>query len=948
MLGLVPFGFQLPLSSVVLGALSGITYGLLAVGLVLIYRTSRIINFAQGQMGAFGVAIMGLLGSRYHFPYYLALVPALGAGGAAAGITEVIVIRRLRRAPRVMSIVATLGVGSFLSEFATSLNPAAGNGSTFPSPTGLPIVELGGLRINQAYMAMLVFAPVAVVSLTVFLRRSRFGLGIRCASANPEAARMAGISANNMSSLAWVLGGILSALTAVLVVPASGFTSITSFGPSLLLLALAAGVIARMHSLPLAFGAGAAIGIVQQLVLFNYPNSQGLPDVVLYVVILAALLLRRVARGRDEEKGSWAAVASWRPLSATVARLPEVRALRWTVAIGAVALAVILPALVSNATAVILTTIVAFAIVGLSVGIGTGLSGQLSLGQFAVAATGAVVSFQVSQRAPFPVALICAALAGAAVSLIIGSPALRLKGLMLTVTTLGFALMASDWGLSQSWSLGQGVLPRHPVLLGHRLNTGKSYYYVALAVFLLALLVAWNTRRLGLGRALRAVRDNEDNARAFTVSASRLKIQGFILAGLIAGLGGAVYGYLLSDVDATAFPVQSSIDVVVMTVIGGTSMLIGPLLGAFYITGLPQFFPLSSGGIAATQLGWLILILYLPGGISQGIEPLRARYVSWASARHGLDAGAEAPARSEALKTGLSGVIRPRQSRSPASAPLLEARDLRKAFGGVVAVQDVSLSVRKGEIVGLIGPNGAGKTTTFELLSGFTRPDQGRVIFDGIDVSSMRPEQRGRLGLIRSFQDAALFPTMTVAETVQLAFEPHIRTTFFSSVLGMGGTERQRREKAGDLINMMGLAPYRTKQIDELSTGTRRITELACLIALSPSLLLLDEPSSGIAQGETEALGVLLRQLKEEFDLTMLVIEHDIPLVMGLADRVIAMDIGAVIADGTPQAVQADPAVIEAYLGTNSNAINRSATASREGATPPGLSDLPPSIARTP
>ena len=400
MLGLA-LGFHPTLPAAVLGALTGVTYGLLAVGLVLIYRTSKVVNFAQGQMGIFGVAVMGLLAHNYHFPYYLALLPALAAGGVAGGVTELVVVRRLRQAPRVMTIVATLGVGALLSTIATAIYPGVQNASFLPSPTWMPTLQLGALQINQAYMAMLVFGPVAVLALTVFLRHSRYGVGIRCSSANPEAARMAGISTNNMSSLAWILAGVLSALTAVLVIPASGFASSTSFGPSLLLRALAAALLARMYSLPIAFGAGVVIGVVEEMLLYSYPNSPGFVDVMLYVIIVVALLLQRGQRGREEDKGSWAAVTAWQPLSRAVARLPEIRLARWGAGAAALSIAVAIPAMVSNSSAVIFSTIFAFSIVGLSVGIVLGLSGQLSLGQFAIAAVGAVVAFDVSERAPF-------------------------------------------------------------------------------------------------------------------------------------------------------------------------------------------------------------------------------------------------------------------------------------------------------------------------------------------------------------------------------------------------------------------------------------------------------------------------------------------------------------------------------------------------------------------
>ena len=317
-------------------------------------------------------------------------------------------------------------------------------------------------------------------------------------------------------------------------------------------------------------------------------------------------------------------------MSRAVARLPEIRLARWGAGAAALSIAVAIPAMVSNSSAVIFSTIFAFSIVGLSVGIVLGLSGQLSLGQFAIAAVGAVVAFDVSERAPFALALICAGLAGAAISLVIGMPALRTKGPILAVTTLGFALLAGYWGLSEPWALGEGR-PSQPA------DTSRP------SVRLRQVLLLHRPCRLAPGPAdrgtpavwacwaLMAIRYNEDNARAFTLPARRLKLEGFILAGFIAGLGGAVYGFLLSSVDATAFPVQSSIDVVAMTVIGGMSILVGPILGAFYIVGLPQLLPQGTAGIAATQLGWLVLILYPPGGFAQGIEPLRARYVRWAA-----------------------------------------------------------------------------------------------------------------------------------------------------------------------------------------------------------------------------------------------------------------------------------------------------------------------------
>jgi len=916
-----------PWPVIVLGAIIGLTYGLLAVGLVLIYRTNRILNFAHGQIGAFASAFFGLAAVTWHIPYWVAFPLALLVGAGTGAAAEAGVVRRLRRAPRIMSVVATLGVGQFLVIFAALINNTAAAGALFPQPSWLPSFNIGALRVTQAYSGMLFLSPLAVIAIAFFLKRSRYGLAIRAAAANPEAARMSGIFASRMSSLAWALAGALSAFSAILTAPTQGFTTGNSFGPELLLRAMTAAVIARMNSIPLAMAGGVGLGILEQLLLWNYPQS-GLVEVALFVIILGVLVFQRQRRGRDEERGSWAAVQGLRPLPERVRQLAVIRWMAptsWTVGLLGLGL---LPAVISNSLSVSLTGIIGFAIVGLSIGVLTGLGGQLSLGQFGVAAIGAVVSYAVSSRSgDFPLALLYAGLAAALVSVVIGLPALRIRGLMLTVTTLGFALATPAWLLSQPWMLGPGVQPGQPVVFGHPLDTGHTYYYFALVLFILALVLARNVRRSGFGRLLIAVRDNEDAARAFAVRSSAVKLQGYLVAGFLAGIGGAVYGHSLSSISAATFPASASISVVVMTVLGGLGVLVGPILGAVWVLGLPLL-NLASIGLAATTLGALLLILWKPGGLVSLVEPGRDRLVAWIARRAGLDM-AELMIEPESSPPGSPDPLhipaRPARHSVPGAGTVLEARHLVKRFGGITAVADVSLVVHRGETLGLIGPNGAGKTTTFELLGGFTRPDSGQIIFDHAEVSHLSPEQRAARGLIRSFQDAALFPTMTVTETVMLSLERVQPTRFVASVLGLSRSERRKEPRSRELISTMGLDRYRDKQIQELSTGTRRIVEIACLVALEPQCLLLDEPSSGIAQRETEALGGLLDRLKDDLGLTLVVIEHDMPLILGLADRIVVMDSGRVIAEGPPEQVSANPLVVEAYMGGNVTAIERSA-----------------------
>ncbi|MFN2595092.1 MAG: ATP-binding cassette domain-containing protein [Actinomycetota bacterium] len=918
--------WQTPLPLVTLGIIVGLTYGLLAVGLVIIYRANRIINFAHGEIGALGAALLGLAVVKWHIPYWVAVVGAVAAAGAVGAIAEVGVVRRLRKAPRLMSVVATLGVGQFVVAFAFAINSTAGAGSRYPEPSWLPTFHIGALTVTPAYTGMLFLSPLLVIALALFLKWSRFGLAIRGAADNPELARLSGVFSGRMSSLAWGLAGGLAAFTAILTQPTQGFAGAATFGPGLLLRALAAAVVGRMVSIPVALLGGISLGVIEQLTLYNFSQS-GLVDAILFAIILVALLLQRGSSGREEEKGSWAAVQPLRPIPEHLMQFWSIRNLERITAFVCLAIIAALPIVITNTAAGTITGMFAFAIVGLSVGIVTGLGGQLTLGQFALAAVGGVVAvYVVNHTGDFVIAFIYAGAAAAAASLLIGVPALRIKGLLLTVTTLAFALVTSSYFLNQTWALG-GTPPNvyKPKLFGHPLDTGKTYYYFAFALLIGTLWIARNVRRKGFGRLLISLRDNEENARAFTVKATATKLQAFLLSGFIAGIGGAVYAHSFSSITPQAFPIASSINVAVMTVIGGVAILSGPLLGVLLVIGIPAFLPLDTAGIAATNLGLLLIILYLPGGLASLIEPVRDRIVrklakgAWTAPS--LPAGSSDGIAQAVDQPTVAAVAR---RSSVAGHVLLEARDLKKTFGGVRAVDGVSLRVRSGETVGLIGPNGAGKTTTFELLGGFTRADSGAIVFDGLDVSHLNAEARARLGLIRSFQDAALFPTMTVEEVVKVALERVLPTRVVLSTIGLPVNERSKTEKARELIDFMGLDTFRTKQIRELSTGTRRITELACLIATEPTLLLLDEPSSGIAQKETEQLGRLLDQLKQQFDMTLVVIEHDIPLIMGLADRIVAMDAGMVIAEGTPEVVRNDPLVIEAYLGGSVTAIERS------------------------
>jgi branched-chain amino acid transport system ATP-binding protein len=305
---------------------------------------------------------------------------------------------------------------------------------------------------------------------------------------------------------------------------------------------------------------------------------------------------------------------------------------------------------------------------------------------------------------------------------------------------------------------------------------------------------------------------------------------------------------------------------------------------------------------------------------------LRSVFLQGASSMHGE---AKTPA------------VAKRESGSNGDRPVvLEVNGITKRFGGITAVDDVRFQLHEGEILGLIGPNGAGKTTIFDILSGLLPIDSGKIIFKGIDITRWGPDRRAAVGLGRSFQDARIFPTLTVAENIAIGLERHLEDRdHLAALLNLPAVQQQEEDVAftvDDLIELMSLGAFRDKFVAELSTGSRRIVDLAMAIAHDPTVLLLDEPSSGIAQRETEALGPLLKRIQREAGCALLVIEHDMPLISSISDEIIALDLGAVVTQGPPEVVLTDPHVVSSYLGGDLTVINRSGEVEKKAdETPP-------------
>ena len=966
-------GYDLTGPVLLLGAMTGLGYALLGIGLVLTYRSSRVINFAHGAVGLFAAGLFAVVVGRYGVPYLLGFPAAVLCGGLIGAGLQAGIVRRLDSSPRVLAMVATLGVGEALLLLALSFNSGGLGGRNFPLPPFVSDFEVGPLFVGPSLTALMVLTPVVLAGLGLFLWRSRYGIAMRGAASNPDAATLAGASPANMAMLAWGLAGAIAAFSALLVLPSKGVVTPDSLGPGFLLRGLAAAALARFASLPVTFAAGVGLGVMEAVFASN-PGAAGAFEVAVFALVFVGVGLQSGRRRGREPEDRWAGLAPPPPIPEAWRRLPLIR---WApvgaagLGLGAAALA---PVWLTNQHAFVMAVVFGFAVVALSVSLLTGIGGQLSLGQVAFAAVGALAAVPVLRATgSLAAAMACAAVVGGIAAAAVGLPALRVRGQLLGVATLAFTLMASGWLLRQDWAFGRtGVSAPPRRLLGLELTTSRSYYYAALAAFVVAAAAAGLVRRSGFGRRLRAVRDNEDAARALRTRATVVKLGSYASAGALAGLGGAVIAFASTQISAALFTPRGSVDAVSIAVIGGLGGVVGPLLGALYLIGIPRLFDLGLTPLAALNAGWLILILEQPRGLSALLMKVRDGYCGAVARRRGLAPesdggpglapaadGSPAPGHASRAPTAGGSPAPGHASRVPiaggepapaGSAPaepepgqpalgaqvpddlapaqaqpslrlgpvksqaaderadrersedLLVAEGLSKRFGGTLAVDGVSFSVAAGDRLGIIGPNGAGKTTLFEMIGGFVRPDSGSVRFAGADVSSYPPERRSRAGLVRSFQNARLFPTMTVLETLELA-----------------ASANPARPDPFGLLRYFDLGRWASQPLSTVPTGTRRLVELAACLALSPRLLLLDEPSAGIAHSETERLAVVLDQIAADHGVTFVIIEHDVALLTEVCDRMMALEVGRVIALGPPAEVTSHPDVIRSYLGDHTD-----------------------------
>jgi sulfate-transporting ATPase len=885
-----------PLRFALLGLGAGAVYMLSGLGLVLVYRGSGIINFAQGAVGMTGAYVFYELRELLDVSTPLSLAAAILTSAAVGALVHLLVMRQLRHAPAVARLLGPLAVLAVLLAVGE-----ARYGTTFQRITRvLPDFVVRPLHDTPLGVDRLIMFGIGVavtIGLAAMFRWTRVGLATSAVSENQRAAASLGISPDLIAGVNWALAGALATIAVLLTTSVSGSLDVHT-AVLLVIPGLAAALVGGFESFGWTAVGATAIGVAEAE-MARYVSTPGWAKSVPFLVIVIALIVRgRALPLRDE----------------IVQKPPEVGTGRVRPALVAscclVGLAAIWFTSASWADAVTSTCITALVV--LSLVVVTGYAGQLSLAQYALAGMGAWIAARLVANYgwPFEVVLVIGVLGAIPIGIAVGLPALRTRGVNLAIATLGLALVLEQLIFTNPARTGgtSGTRVGAPSVFGLSLDAvrypERYAAFVLVSLVLVSIAVA-NLRRGRSGRRLLAVRGNERAAASLGISLFGAKLYAFGLAAAIAALGGILLAFRNPNVLFGPYTILNSIRAAMFAVIGGIGYIGGAVLGATLAPGsvvqrlLDAIFGVRPGVAQALAIvgavGAVLLLIKNPNGLAAYYEHMWTRWSRRDSARADdvADSGED-----------VHDLVRP---------ATLEVKGVSVRFGSMVAVQTVSATVRPGEVVGLIGPNGAGKTTLIDAVTGFVRIESGKVLVNGEPIGGLSATRRARSGVARSFQSLELFETMTVQENIEVASDQRDWVSYLTDLVWPGSSRISGVAAAA--VHEFGLLPDLHRRPSQLPFGRRRLVAIARAIASGPSVLLLDEPAAGLSREESNELGRLVRRLAEHWGLSVLIVEHDVGLVLGLCDRVIVMDRGVVIAEGPPDVIRADPVVIDAYLG---------------------------------
>jgi sulfate-transporting ATPase len=905
---------------VVLGLPAGATFALFAFGMIAVYRGTGVLNFAHAAMGSASVYIFWSLYNGAHLPWMLAGLLAVLAGILIACAFYLLAGRLLGSVTETGRTLVTLGVvllcqGALVVIYGAQqvfIVQYYGNWHT----------TVFGATVIGSTVVLLAVAIVSTFVLALVFQRTRLGRITTAIRDSPMGVQTLGYSPIPWELMAWAMGGGLAAVAGVLILPTQQLTP-TSFD-NLLVPALGAAMLARFRSFGVALAAGLAIGIAQAISQ-GYGLGAQLVAALPYAITLAIVMVTgRVLPGRGTVETS-----RLFKLGSGVVRLPAV--------LLTAAAVVVICMFASGAVVSAVITSGIFALVGLSIVVCTGYTGQLSLAPMALAGIATLlVAYLSSHGTTFVVSVLAATAGATVVGLIVGAPSVRVRGVGLTVATLALALIIENAVLPAQALTGgaNGFQLQSPSIAGLSIDSAlhtERYAYVVWFVVLLCAAGVATLRRSDGGRRLLAVRSDERAAASLGVSVAGAKLTGFAISSVLAGLAGALLGYTVSSIGGTFLSWSQnysyfvSLTLVGVTAMAGAGTVVGGVIAGLLVAGgvvsqVMSFWP-QFNNYLPILFGLNLFVVYVrnPDGFVPEIVLTAQNAV-----RRLRGAVRSAPS-SDTPQTPPPPLAPARLTASAPPARLVAGEaslvisDLVVHYGGVTAVDGVSLAVRSGEVLGVLGPNGAGKSSLLDAIGGFVAVERGSVVLNGTDVTRLSAHRRARLGLARAFQDHLLFEDLTVRENLLIA-EDRKRTRAYAAGLVHPGRATSDEELVW-ISNLLGLRARMDDRVGELSLGWRARVSLARVLALRPSVMCLDEPAAGLSSDARVQLAAAIRRLARELSIAVVLVEHNIDVIEDSADRVVVLDLGATLATGEVSEVLARPDVRDAYLGTRRGAV---------------------------
>ncbi|MDO8361518.1 MAG: ATP-binding cassette domain-containing protein [Actinomycetota bacterium] len=895
---------------IVAGIAFGAIYGLAATGLVLTYKTSGIFNFGHGALAtAAAYVFFWMHGDKklggHGWDWKISAFVAILIVGPLLGLLMERISRALSRQRTAWKVVGTAG----LILVVQGLGTVKYGGDTIKVDQFLPsaneVVIIADVRIRYVQIIVTVFALVVVGLLYALFRFTRLGIAMRAVVDDPDLVDLQGISPTKVRRLSWIIGSTLAAASGVLILPFLGLNGVTLT----LLVVNTFGAVAfgMFSSIPLTFLGGLIVGVgesVLQKAEIAKPALTGISKSWGFILLILIMLLT------PKRKLAAPTAATARP------------SLEWhgpiTLRLGAGAIVFGLLASVPLWGGIDITPYwtpaLVVAILMLSLGLLVRTAGIVSLCTAAFAAIGAVAfaQFHGQQDIPWVIALLLAGLVAVPVGALVAIPSIRLSGLFLALATLGFGLLIERLFYRQSYMftvLAEGRRVPRPGWA----KTDSQYYMLVLGVVLLFVLLIAAINRGRLGRMLQGMGESPTAVGTLGLSINVTRVIVFCVGAFMAAVAGGLYGGINQNIGADSMFFSSFQSLILVAVLA-----LAPFRVPWYaiFAGVTQVIPAYIEGKHTTH--WLTFIFgffAIVTAMQGGPHPMPLKLQKFFEAKFGRSKATSHVG--EHAAESHADLRRPVPTTSGDGVAGLTVTDLTVRFGGLIAVDHVTLAAPMGRITGLIGPNGAGKTTTFNACSGLNRPTTGNIRFHGHDVSHQSPGSRARHGLGRTFQIMELCESLTVADNVALGRESsQAGAKIFTQLVAPPNDVRVRDLATVEALHLCGISELAGMQAGALSTGQRRLVELARCLAGPFDILLLDEPSSGLDREETERFGALLQRVVAERGCGILLVEHDMALVMDICDHLYVLDFGRLIFEGSPQEAASSPVVQAAYLGT--------------------------------